>query len=122
MTNPNWDLDYSNGVEGEQLVNDLLAGGKTVEVKRDRRWAQTGNIYIELSCFYQSSKKWEPSGLLVSKADYWAFVLNTMVLLIPGEKLIKACRDYGRPAECNIEPNPSKGCLITVADLIAVSK
>ena len=122
MIQSNWDLDFSTGQVGEALVNDLLEGGFTVEVKRDRRWHITGNVYLETHCWFRSEKAWKKSGLAVSKADYWAFVLNKTVLLIPTQKVIEACLTYGKQAQCKIEPNPSRGYLVKVTDLIAISK
>jgi hypothetical protein len=118
----NWDLDLTHGQVGEALVNDLLTGGFTVEVKRDRRWAETGTIYIETHCWYNSEEAWKESGLLVTKADYWAFVLNETVLMLPTKKVVKACLNYGKQTQCKIEPNPSRGYLVKVVDLIAISK
>jgi hypothetical protein len=46
IKNSDFDLDYRNGVQGENLVNTLLTGGKTVEVKTDFKWINTGNLYI----------------------------------------------------------------------------
>jgi hypothetical protein len=117
-----FDLDLTYGHEGESLVNELLTGGKTVEVKRDRKWQVTGNIYIEIACYYQNTKSWQDSGLIVSKASYWAFVLNKMVLLIPIDDLVQAVAKYGVPTECAIEPNRSRGYLITVANLTKIAK
>ncbi len=71
-----FDLDFRYGYAGEQLVEELLTSGKTVEVKRDRRWHETGNLYIEFDCWYNSTQSWQPSGISVTKADYWAFVLE----------------------------------------------
>jgi hypothetical protein len=122
MSLSDWDLDLTHGQVGEALVNDLLTGGFTVEVKRDRRWSQTGNLYIETHCWYNSHNEWKTSGILVSKADYWAFVLNETVLMLPTKKVIEACLDYGIHAQCKIEPNPSRGYLVKVVDLIAISK
>lgn len=72
----NWDIDFSNGKQGEDLVEgllkDILTG--TIEVKRDMRWIQTGNIYIETECFYNTSGEWEASGLSVTQATHWAFI------------------------------------------------
>lgn len=42
-----FDLDLSVGHEGESLVNELLTNGKTIEVKTDLKWKDTGNLYIE---------------------------------------------------------------------------
>ena len=36
--NSSFDLDFGYGRKGELLVEELLTGGKTVEVKRDRKW------------------------------------------------------------------------------------
>ena len=122
MKQSGWDLDYATGLVGEQLVNELLTNGKKVEVKRDMRWAETGNVYVETRCWYNSENTWKDSGLLVSEADYWAFVLNETILMIPIKKLVMACVTYGKRIDCKIEPNPSQGYLVKVVDLIAISK
>lgn len=115
-----WDKDFSFGLEGEALVEDLLTRGKTVEVKRDARWKDTGNLYIEYACFYQAMKAWKPSGISVTKADYWAFVIEGSVLFVPLELLKKTCLTKGRKIDCIIPPNPSKGFLVTVQDILDV--
>lgn len=117
-----FDLDYSFGLEGENLVNELLTGGKTVEVKRDRKWWDTGNIFIEVQCWYNASKSWEDSGLTVSKADYWAFVLESGVIIVPINHVKYAVKVFGKRIECTIEPNNSRGYLITAKDLIKAMK
>ncbi len=120
--NSDFDLDFSYGHEGEQLVEQLLTNGKTVEVKRDRKWHSTGNVYVEVECWYRRSESWEPSGVMVSKADYWAFVLEHAVLMIPTGHVLHAIRTYGREITCEIPPNRSKGYLITVDDLMKATK
>lgn len=117
-----FDLDFRYGLEGEQLVNELLTNGKTVEVKRDRRWIETGNIYVEHECWYNSSQTWEKSGLSVSKAAYWAFVLEQSVIIVPSFHVDWACRIYGKPITCNIEPNNSRGFLIRPEHLLEASQ
>ena len=42
MKNSGWDIDFDFGVKGENMVANTL---KYVEVKTDRRWKETGNIY-----------------------------------------------------------------------------
>ena len=113
-----FDLDFGYGKGGENLVEELLTKGKTVEVKRDRKWHATGNLYVEVECWYQKSNSWEKSGLSVSEADYWAFVLEHGVLMIPKDHVYYALRHYGREITCEIPPNRSKGYLITVNDLL----
>ena len=122
MTLSDFDLDYSYGLSGETLVDQLLTGGKTVEVKRDRKWSNTGNIYIEIQCWFNSSKSWEDSGLAVSKADYWAFVLESGVIIVPIEHVKYAVKVFGKRIECTIEPNNSLGYLITAKDLLRAMK
>lgn len=120
MMYSDWDKDFAFGLEGEGLVEELLTRGKTVEVKRDAKWKETGNLYIEYACYYQGFKAWKPSGISVSKADYWAFVIEGSVLFVPIELLKKACMTKGRKIDCIIPPNPSKGFLVTVQDILDV--
>ena len=117
-----FDLDFSYGLGGEQLVKDILTGGLTVEVKRDRRWVETGNIYIETSMYSKAIHKWVESGLMTTKADRWAFVLEDLVIIVSTDDLKKAIDKYGRPISNKIEPNPSKGFLITINDLIEIQR
>jgi hypothetical protein len=117
-----FDLDFRFGQEGEALVNQLLTEGGTIEVKRDRKWHATGNLYIEVECWYQRSQSWEPSGLSVTKASYWAFVLERGVFMVPTGHVRHAIQKYGREITCEIPPNRSKGYLITVENLLDVMK
>lgn len=118
MALSDFDLDLSVGQAGESLVKELLTNGKTVEVKRDMRWKETGNVYIETICWSHNKSEWYPSGLSSSKAAYWAFVLETNVFLVPTETLKQAVASKGRAITCNIQPNPSKGYLIRIEDII----
>lgn len=117
-----FDLDYTFGAAGESLVHELLTGGKTVEVKRDRRWHETGNIYIETECWYNNSQSWELSGLYATKADYWAFVLESGVVMVPTGHVKYAVKVFGRPSNCDIPPNNSRGYLIRVKHLLIAMK
>ena len=65
------DLEF--GLCGEKLASDLLClpvNTAKVEVKRDRKVSETGNLAIEISL------AGEPSGLMTSGAHWWAFVLS----------------------------------------------
>lgn len=117
MKDSNWDLDLRAGLLGESVVADILKAD-TVEVKTDRRWRETGNLYIETECYYKNSDSWEPSGIAVSKATHWAFVLEDSVLIIPTFRLREAIYEHPRPITCNIPPNPSRGHLVTPALLM----
>ena len=68
------------------------------------------------------SKSWEPSGLMVTEAAYWAFVLEQTVVIVPTHILKKGVLELGREISCEIPPNKSKGYLITVEDLLTMSR
>ena len=121
-TKSSFDLDFSFGRVGEQLVESLLTEGKRIEVKRDRKWNITGNVYIETDCFFTKNNAWAPSGLSVTEAEYWAFVLNKTVIMLPTSTLWQAVKTYGREITCEIPPNLSRGYLVKVVDLIEASK
>jgi hypothetical protein len=113
-----FDLDLEFGQEGETLVKELLTGGHTIEVKRDRKWKETGNLYIETSCFFTRNNQWAPSGLMVTEAKYWAFVLEDATLIVPTDALRYAIMEFGKEIQCNIPPNMSKGFLVTVPQVL----
>jgi len=113
-----FDLDLAVGHKGEALVEQLLTGGTTVEVKTDLKWKETGNLYIETVCWSHNNENWYLSGLSSTKAQYWAFVLEGATLLVPTEVLKQVVTARGRAITCNIPPNPSKGYLIKVEDIL----
>jgi hypothetical protein len=117
-----FDMDLSYGQEGETLVRELLTGGKTIEVKRDRKWHTTGNLYIETECWSTAINAWLASGLTITKAAYWAFVLEEGVVIVPTEAVCHAVNNYGHKIECTIEPNNSRGYLIKVDSLMKALK
>lgn len=116
-----FDLDLTVGQAGEQTVANLLTI-ETVEVKTDLKWRDTGNLYVETLCWHNSTQSWELSGINVTKATHWAFNMEGMVLIVETHLLAEACRELGRPIECNIEPNPSRGVLIKPEQIIRYVK
>lgn len=70
--NNNKDFDFALefGQIFEQELLNAMVGNLKIEVKTEKsKWRDTGNIFLE----YESRGK--PSGLVVSKADYFAFCL-----------------------------------------------
>lgn len=123
MSRSDFDLDLRYGQAGEVYVNQLLTSPiQTVECKRDKRWIETGNLYVETQCWSEFHAEWYDSGLTSSKASHWSFILEDLVLTIPLQTLKKAVGEYGAPIECDIEPNPSRGYLITINGLIMAMK
>jgi hypothetical protein len=116
-----FDIDLRYGQEGESYVKSLL-NLETIEVKRDKRWKETGNLYIEVWCWSQNNREWYPSGLQATKATHWSFVLEEMVITVPIEQLKKAVKKFGRSIDCSIPPNFSKGFLLKATDLLQIAR
>jgi len=116
-----FDLDFRFGQQGEQSVANVLSI-ETVEVKTDRRWKETGNIYIETYFYSLATKDWIPSGINITKATHWAFKLEDAILLVETPTLIEAIREYGVPISTPIEPNPSKGFLMKPENILRYIK
>jgi hypothetical protein len=66
--NNDFRFDLQVGQTYENQLAELLQ--KKIEVKRDFRAMETGNIFVE----YQSRNK--PSGLATSEAHYWVYWLS----------------------------------------------
>jgi len=123
MSRSDWDLDLRFGQEGEVIVNSLLTAPiETVEVKRDRRWKETGNLYIETECWSDVLGCWYASGISTTKASHWSFILEDSVLTVPTERVSKAVAFYGVRRVMNRPEYSTKGFTITVADLLKVSQ
>ena len=113
-----WDIDLRYGQEGEVYVNSLLTAPiETIEVKRDKRWIETGNLYIETECWSDVMQSWYHSGISTSKASHWSFVLEDSVVIVPIKRLKFVVQKYGRKKEMNRPDYSTKGFLITVEDL-----
>ena len=73
---PRFDVDFTRGRVGEELVETFLADliGKKVEVKTDYRIGETGNVYVETWQYSKpdASDRYQ-SGINVSEAEYYCF-------------------------------------------------
>ena len=113
-----WDLDLAFGKAGEIQVNELLTASiETVEVKRDRRWLETKNLYIEMSCFSEKVNAWYLSGLSTTKASHWAFVLEDIVVIVPTDKLKRIVELKGRKIQMLRDEYSTRGYLIDWTDV-----
>jgi len=80
---PDFDVDLAYGQQAEILVLEIMESiqkGLT-EVKRDARWVDTGNVYIEYECLRGNGKEVK-SGLAATKALLFGFVLADTECLI----------------------------------------
>ncbi len=128
---PDFDLDLTYGKKGEVFVRDYLNGllgdkdGRlTVEVKSDRQWLNTGNVWIEVEC--KRSDGWHDSGIRASKADHWTLVLADTVLLSVPTPVLRRIADkawadissYGKPlfrSEERDGSHPTRGVRLSTA-------
>lgn len=87
-----FDKDLQFGQKYENELQRMVEG--KVEVKTDRIWWQTGNVFIE----YEDRGK--PSGISVTEAKYYAICLwhpkreNEIWVLIPTDELKDICQYY----------------------------
>ena len=74
------------GIEGKCKADDLFVPeiSAGVEVKADSMSHETGNVFIEISL------GGKPSGLMVTLATYWAYVINDEVIWFKPER-VKDC-------------------------------
>ena len=91
---PRFDIDYKVGRQGELWVvsiREAMQNGR-VEVKTDEIWNGTGNIYVEYACLKRG--KYRKSGLSVTTADIWVFVLREpeLAIVFETETLKKLCK------------------------------
>lgn len=88
--NPDWDIP--EGEIGEDIIRDLFSGRPgAVEVKRDTIVSDSGNIAVEFEC------RGRPSGIRLTKARWWAFLLSgksyqdNIAILVLTERLRLMC-------------------------------
>jgi len=74
----------SKRVEGYNPFYDIEIPeiNKTLEVKNDLRAVDTGNLAIE--CF---KKNGDPSGIMISQADFWVICVGEKMLLMGKDRL-----------------------------------
>jgi len=88
----NFGFDLAEGEIAEDLVRELLSGKRgSIEIKRDTIVSESGNIAVEWEC------RGKPSGIRVTTAMWWAFVLtgekyqDEIVIMVLTERLKAMC-------------------------------
>jgi hypothetical protein len=122
--NPDWDIDQEIGSNGELFVADVIAAlkeGQSIEVKTDVWAPKSGNVYVEYKCRYFGVYK--PSGLSVTTATIWAFVLaSEVVVFTPVDRLKVLARYYYRLGRIRNGgtngSHPTWGVIIPVGQLL----
>ena len=109
--NNDFRYDLEVGQTYENQLSELL--GKKIEVKRDFKCLESGNIFVE----YESRNK--PSGIATSEADYYCYWLSDYhFVMIEKDELKKLCRKYigTKKDVLGGDANTSKGILLPLND------
>jgi len=127
MRQPNWDIDRELGAQSELWVADIrraLAEEGTIEVKHDQPSLKKQHFYVEYECRGRDGV-WRPSGIATTKSKLYFFTFGDRPggVVVATDWLTRAARlAYKRPsarAECRQGANPTRGVLVSLADLWA---
>ena len=114
--NKNFEYDLEFGEIREQRVADILLNQK-IEVKTERgQWVKSGNIAIEYEY------KGYPSGISVTKSDYWCHVLaiediDCCMMLFKTDHLKRLIKTSNYRGVVGGDDNQAKLVLIPLANL-----
>ena len=111
--NNDFRFDLMLGQIYEKQLGELL--NQKIEVKRDYKCLETGNIYVE----YESRGKL--SGLSTTQSDYWCYWLSEEhCVLIKTDRLKQMCRKYLKTDRDKKggDSNTSKGILLPTKEFI----
>jgi hypothetical protein len=123
IAEPRFDIDATYGGQGELQIADYLtwlaAGNGRIEVKR-KRYLDL-NFYVETHCDKGRRGCFQPSGISVSTAAAWAFVIGDtgISLIIPTDELRAMLTDSSsqdreeRDGSC-----PTRGKLVSLNVLL----
>lgn len=111
--NSDFRFDLAIGQTYETQLSELL--GKKIEVKRDFKALETGNIFVE----YESRGK--RSGIATSEAEWWCYWLSEKhFVMVEKDELKELCRKYlntNRDVKGG-DSNTSKGILLPTIDFL----
>lgn len=105
--NSDFRYDLKVGQVYEQKLAELLS--KKIEVKRDFKCLDTGNIFIE----YES--RGHKSGISTTEAEYWCYWLSEYhFVMVETQRLKIICRNYLNTKRDTIggDMDSSKGILV----------
>tara|TARA_R110002012_G_scaffold57812_2_gene149252 strand:- start:646 stop:996 length:351 start_codon:yes stop_codon:yes gene_type:complete len=113
--NSDFKFDLEIGQMGEKTLASILEG-KKIEVKTDIKTKTTGNVFVE----YMSRGK--PSGLSNTQSQWYAFIVEDRIVILPTEKLKLIARKYFNSKRDVLggDNNTSKGILIPFKELTEV--
>lgn len=111
--NSDFRYDLEVGQVSEKALAEIFEN-KKVEVKRDLKARQTGNLFIE----FESRGK--PSGIATSEAEYYAFDIGELFIIVSKDNLMAIVSlMIGTTAEVKGgDNNTSLGVLLPINKLI----
>jgi hypothetical protein len=116
---PRFDLDLAWGQQGELQIAEFLEwiakGNGRVEVKR-KRYIDL-DFYVETHCDKGRTGRYEPSGISISTAHAWAFVIGDtgIAVIVPADELRAALTEPGAVDREERDGNcPTRGKLISL--------
>ena len=99
--NSDFRYDLKIGQEYETLLSEVIES--TIEVKRDFKCYDTGNLFVE----YESRGK--KSGISTTQAKWWVYWFSkTRSILIETSELKQMCRKYVKRLYCHDYPKSAK--------------
>ncbi len=113
-------MDYNNDFKFDLIVGQVkekelgeIFESKKIEVKHDLKALDTKNVYVE----YFSRGK--PSGISITKADYYCFCFGRTFHIIDIETLKERSRKYlgTNRDKAGGDLNASKGILLPITEL-----
>ena len=120
---PRFDIDATYGGQGELQIADYLTwlanGYGRIEVKR-KRYLDL-NFYVETHCDKGRKGLYQPSGISVSTATAWAFVIGDtgIALIIPADELRSMLDDPSSQDKQEVDGScPTKGKLVSLNVLL----
>ena len=122
---PRFDIDLKYGRQAELLFGDYLdwiaAGNGRVEIKRKRYLDM--NFYVEQECDKGRTGAYTPSGINVTDADLWVFMIqDTGIALCIPTSILRSAMQHGYPKQAQEGNCPTKGMLVHIGAILQAGR
>ena len=112
--------DFRHDLEVGQVKEKELADifeGSTIEVKRDLRALETGNVFVE----YYNLRSKTKSGISTTEAEFYCFAIEDTFHIIKTSVLKDRCRKYMGTQKDVLggDSNTSKGILLKIQEPVS---